>query len=673
MQGWHSTAGWRLFIGLWLLATGIGLAQANSKVAKPPTQLPTQAFSQLPQVSDIRLSPDGERIAFIQNMAEGDDGISVLQVYDFATQTPHYLLRSDGEKVKINWFHWVNSQQVAVSALYEVKQRGVRYYKTRMYIIDYAQGGANLRPVVNVDRMLERRRAAQSPQYLDKVVDWLKDDPQHILMAIDNDVAHMPSVYKVNVNNFRLQRIERGKRHIRHWMTDQQARLRLGIAQNYDNGERRVFIRANEEADWQELFAYNALTDKAISPKGFGLNPNILYYTAYQGDLKALFKMDLTNRTSKLVFADPNYDVDGGLIYSPETGEAIGVHHATASGGKHFWTPRWARLQTSLDKAMPDFNNTLVSFSQDETHYILYSKSDGLPPYYSLGNTQTNKLTVLFNSYPHLAGLTLPTHQPITYTARDGLTIEGYLTLPVHGEPPYPTIIHPHGGPGARDFDGFDIWLAYFTHRGYAVLRPNFRGSTGYGWEFAQARMQGWGLQMQDDVTDATHWLVKQGLADPDKLCIVGGSYGGYAALMATVKTPNLFRCAVSINGVSDLPALVRENRRFLNYEFVKQQLGEDSDDMEARSPYYHADKITTPVLLVHGEEDRSVPVKQSRRMAEALEDEEHPAFRYVELEAGDHYLSLQRNRHRTFAEMDQFLSRYLGRHSATPAVTASE
>ncbi len=628
-----------------------------SETYQPP---PVTDFSALPKIQKVRLSPDGGRIAYTHNVTIKGEALAILQVYDFDKRKTAYLLRSDNEKVKINWYRWVNNHQLAISALYEEKQRQARFYKTRMYIMDYTKPDEKPRMVIDVERLRRSGRIKVYPQYVDSVIDWMDDDPEHIMMQVDTDMPAQPSVYKVNVNDYSRTRITRGKREVRQWMTDQQSTLRLGIAVDYDNGDTRVLIRDNEDSDWKTLFSYNKMNEKGFYPKGFGLDPNILYYAAYNGDYLALYKMQLDTRESELVYADENYDVDGSLIYSPKTGEAIGITHTQADNGEYYWQPRWASLQTMLDEALPEFTNTILSFSADETHYILHSETQGEPPYLSLGNTQTQKIDGLFNLYPQLVGLNIPENKQITYKARDGLEIEAYLTLPNRGKPPYPTIIHPHGGPGARDVDGFNYWIAYFTSRGYAVLRPNFRGSTGYGYEFANAQMKSWGLQMQDDITDATQWMIENGHADNEKICIVGGSYGGYAALMATVKTPDLFACAVSVNGVSDLTYLERNSRYFLNHAFVQNQIGDDREDLKARSPLYHAKKIKTPVLLVHGEEDRSVYVTHSRRMAEALKDNEHPAFKYVELEAGDHYLSIQRNRHRFFAEMDTFLNRYL-------------
>jgi dipeptidyl aminopeptidase/acylaminoacyl peptidase len=229
------------------------------------------------------------------------------------------------------------------------------------------------------------------------------------------------------------------------------------------------------------------------------------------------------------------------------------------------------------------------------------------------------------------------------------------MTLPKGVDKPIATILHPHGGPGAREMDGFDYWTSFFSNQGYAVFRPNFRGSSGYGYKFAQSQMKGWGLTMQDDLTDATHWLIDEKIADPKRICIVGASYGGYAAAMAAVKTPDLFKCAISFAGVSDLKKLVNNSRRYTNSKFVKNQIGSDSDDLEARSPYFQAAKIKTPLLLLHGEDDRVVDVEQSRRFAEELEDLAKPVT-YIEYANGDHYLSIQRNRHQVFEVMGEFL-----------------
>lgn len=621
------------------------------------------AFSSLPTYWTPSLSPDGTKIAFVQNVEQGE-AFAMLATFDLEKGEKHYLLRSDNERVKINWYKWVNNERVVVSARYETRRGTTKVHDTRLLSIKFdGEGGAF--NMVEWERI--KRRAGNPnhiPQFQDDVIDWLPDDPDHVLIAIDAEVLGLPSVYKVNVNTGGVSRIMRGKKRIRDWLTDQQSNVRIGVSLNYDSGEREVFLK--EEDGWRTLFAYNAMTEKGEYPVGFAKDPNILYFKGYKGDYRALYTLNLKTNERTEVYADEGYDVNGSLIYSPVTRDAIGVRH----DGRFYWDERYVALQNGIDQGLPDYNNTLISFSDDEQTYIVYSESDVLPGVYLLGNRKEGTLNVLFEQYSKIDSTKLSEHKLIEYEARDGIKIEAYLTLP-KGDGPFPTIIHPHGGPGARDFSGFDYWTAYFTSKGYAVLRPNFRGSRGYGYSFAQSQMKGWGLAMQDDITDAAGWMVEKGYAEQDNMCIVGASYGGYAALMATVKTPELFQCAVSFAGVSSLKHVIIHSRRFLNNEFVKNQIGDDYDDLEARSPYYNAKGIKTPILLVHGEEDRIVPPLHSRYMADELEDYDK-VFKYVELENGDHSLSIQRNRHLFFKEMDAFLNQYLKPSKNGEAVTAS-
>ncbi len=638
-----------LFIALLAAMFSVPSYSANQV---PESALDYRAFSALPAFVKPRLSPDGTKIVYVRNVIEPEE-MSLLMTYDLVSGESFYLLSSDNEKVKINWFRWVNDKRLVVSARYESRRGTTKVYDTRLFAMDYDHQEGKALNLINW-RRLSRLASNMNhvPQIQDEVIDWLPDDPDHILMAIDVEVAALPSVFKVNVNTARATRIEKGKKQIRHWITDQQSNVRVGVSLNYDTGERQVLLKDND--DWRVLAEYNAMTEQGFYPVGFGLDPNLLYYKAYKGDYLALYTLDLTTDERTEVFYDEGYDVNGSLIYSSLTRDVIGIRHH----GRHYWDKGFEAFQKGLEQALPDTYNSIVSFSRDEQSYIVYSESDVMPGGYYIGNRKDGSLYFMFDQYPGIQPDTLVPHRLITYKARDGMEIQGYLSLP-NGKGPFPTIIHPHGGPGARDYDGFDYWTSYFTSKGYAVLRPNFRGSSGYGYSFAQSRIQSWGLQMQDDITDAAHWMVEQGYSEENNMCIVGASYGGYAALMATVKTPDLFNCAVSFAGVSSLKHLVQHSRRFLNTEFVQHQIGDESRDLKARSPYYNVEGIKTPILLIHGEEDRVVRVRQSRIMEDELDDEDK-VFTYVELESGDHYLSIQRNRHRMFAEMDAFLEKYL-------------
>ncbi|MGO4892223.1 alpha/beta hydrolase family protein [Flavobacterium sp. W21_SRS_FM6] len=615
-------------------------------------ELPLSSFSQLPSVSGLDLSPNGSQIAFIENIQNPE--ISLLTTLNLETGDKKRLVKSDNEDVKINWFQWANEKTIIVSIGYASKTRSVAFKETRLLAIDVDEKDIKPRNLIRANSKSEH-----VSQFQDEVVSFLPGDPDHILVAIDLDIPNLPSVYKLNIYSRRKTRIERGKMDVIDWTADRQGNLRLGKALDYKTGEASFRIKIGDDQTWHKMFEYNALEEPGIRPLGFANDPNILYYKAYNDDKLALYKIDLTTKLSTLVFADPDYDFDGSLIYSRKSNDVIGIRHSNSDGGRIYWDENYDKFQKAINAAMPDTSNYLVDFSDDENIYTIYSENDFTPGAYFIGDRKERTIHLAFEQYPSLPIDKLSEHNLVTYATRDGTKIEGYLTLPKNTEGPIATILHPHGGPGAREYDGFDYWTSYFADRGYAVFRPNFRGSTGYGRQFAESQMQAWGLTMQDDLTDAANWLVEQKIADPTKMCIVGASYGGYAAIMAAIKTPDLFQCAVSFAGVMDLDMLVSKSRYFLNKKFIRKQIGEDEDDLEARSPYYHADKIKIPILLMHGEDDRVVDVRQSREMAEELEDLD-ANVKYVELKSGDHYLSIQRNRHRVFAEMDTFLKKYL-------------
>lgn len=650
---------------LLLLSLSLGAAYANSAAKEDNTSseiatMPSLAdFSRIPAHQSVSISPTGKQLVYIQNYPAPNNA-GLLTTYDLTTGVFKRILYSDNVKTKIKWVNWANDDILLVSAIFEVKEGSTLYYQTRMFSVDTRQEEIELRRILRVNSGTRFGAGQHVSQFQDSVVDFMPNDPDHILMEVDLDVPYQPSVYKINVRTMKKKRIEKGKKRIRGWLSDQQNVARIGTAQNYDTGEIIIYERKGEDEDYRELFSYMAFDDKPIRAVGFALDPNILYFTKYKGDKRALYKMDLTSLNTELVLAHKNYDVSGRLIYSKQSNDVIGVHDTHSPFGRYYFDESDYKLLKGLDKVFPDTNNFIVDTTNNGQQYIVYREADGIPGSYYLGNRDAQTIIHLFSDYPELENIDLPQHQSIRYTTRDGIKIQAYLTLPLSGQAPYPTIMHPHGGPGARDYDGFDPWVAYMVNRGYAVIRPNFRGSTGFGYEFAQAQMGRWGLEMQDDLADAAHYLVEQGIADKSKFCIFGASYGGYAALMAAVKTPDLFTCAVSFAGVSDLVDKARHSRKFLGGELSSErQFGDDTDDLEARSPLYSVGKIKIPILLMHGKQDRSVPVAQSRDMAEELEDASKD-FEYIEFETGDHHLSIQENRTLFFEELDRFLTQHL-------------
>nr|WP_136252045.1 S9 family peptidase [Ningiella ruwaisensis] len=645
-----------LLIIIALLCAHHGLASEDVQNAP----LEPLAFSRLPAFADPELSYSGKFLAFTQNLIEPEP-LTLLTVANLSDGKSQMVLTSDNKKVKLNWYEWANDEVLLISAAYEDNVKGTRFYQTRLFSIDLSEEDPQLKQLVK-----PRRDAGvqvfgtYTSQYQDRVLDFMPEDPEHVIIAVDLDVPHMPSVYKLNVRTGRTSRIEKGKLSIRRWVLDRQHNLRIGISYNYNTGESRIYHRKTNDDDFEKLIEYQTYEQPSMQILGFDADPNIMYYKAYQDDKLSLFSMDLTTKESTLLLRHDDYDVSGGLIYSRKLKDVIGVYDAHSPNGRYYFDDYLMPFHDALNKIFPTSFNRILSFNKDESVYVLHTQADNLPDDFFIGNRNENTLDFLFSAYPEMEGTKLSHHKIVKYKARDGLEIEGYLTLPLTGEAPYPTVILPHGGPNARDYSGFNTWVAFMSNQGYAVFRPNFRGSKGYGYEFAKAQMRAWGLEMQDDITDATNWLVEEGIANAEKLCIVGGSYGGYAAAMATVKTPDLFKCAVAFAGVFDLKLLAKQQGWFLGGDLQSdKQFGDDADDLEARSPLYGVSKIKTPLLIMHGTEDVSVNIKQSREFVDALQDK-NKAVKYIEFEYGDHYLSMQENRHQFFSELQQFLAAHL-------------
>ncbi|MEW6983802.1 alpha/beta hydrolase family protein [Colwelliaceae bacterium 6471] len=612
--------------------------------------LPVEAFGNLPQASQVKLSPDGKQMAFIRNI----NGFTVLGVTNLEKAKTKYIIKTDNQKFKISWYLWANNELILISADYPVQRNSVKFTETRLLKIK-ADGSDVASPT-----MIPKKRE-RIPQFQNNIIDMLPDDPNHILMALDLQIPNTPSVYKIDLASSRIRElVYRGKSDIYNWMTDRQHRLRLGFGRDDTKIFYRLFDMATQE--WRNIWEYEIFDAPDITPLGFGLDPNDLYIRANHDGRYAIFKVDLRKKELPrvLIYADKNYDVEGALIYSKKTNDVIGVYHGEADDSKIFFEPSYAAFQKALNLAIPDAYNNISSMSADERKYILFSSSPKVPGAYYLGDRDNGGLQFVLEHYPMLYNQKLSGKDKISYKARDGLEIEGYVSLPYAGvAKTNAAIIIPHGGPMARNYGGFDWFSEFFASRGYTVLQPNFRGSSGYGFKFQMASIQQWGGAMQDDLEDAAHWLVDNYEIDKSKVCIVGASYGGYAALLAAVKQQKTFRCAASFAGVSDLEYIVRKARKFTNYKVVQKQIGSDSDKLEEYSPINFAEEINIPVMLIHGDKDRVVDVEHSRKMYEELLDHDKKA-EYIELENGNHYLEIENNRVKTLTSFARFLDKNL-------------
>jgi len=640
------------FLAFELLAVFNAGAHANAD--DQTERLPVEAFARLPTLTDLALSPSGRQIAYIANVPGG----ALFVIRDLETNQDSGITKSDNTKYIFRWVEWLSEEHLVVSVMYPDRRGAVATGETRLMLVNAKK--KKLKPVIKQDSLY--RRGQHFSQFHDRIISFLPNQPNEFLLALDLEQPTYPGVYKINAENGQRSTVQRSRKPIRSWIADRQGRVRAGAGFDADKSLRSAWVRDIEDDSLKKMWEYKVFEAPSIKILGFGLDPNKLYISAQHQGRRAIFSIDTNSQdyTRTLVVSDPDYDIDGALIYSPKTNDVVGVSHANARSGVLYFDDEYSQFQQSVDKALPTTSNTIFDFSADEISYLVSSSNASDPRTYLAGNRLKGTLSPFAHDYPLLEGQPLSTKKRAVYTARDGKKIEAFLSLPPEGSAKnLPTILFPHGGPMSRSHGGFDYWTQFFTHRGYAVLQPNFRGSAGQGHEFQMEALQAYGLSMQDDLEDGARWLIQQGTTDRKRMCIVGASYGGYAALMGAIKTPELFSCAISFAGISNLLDIRARARHFVNKNIVREQIGKETKVLKQTSPELLANAIKIPVLLAHGKSDRIVPVEQSRSMAKALKKAKVPHI-YLELDEGSHYLSLEKNRIAFFTAMEKFLAQHL-------------
>lgn len=644
-----------------LLALGVAtLATRPASAGPAPPGLDAAAFGHLPYQRGPEVSPDGRYAAAMVLRKSGRYGVVIYDLDAIGTKAPTVVDTADDQDV--NWLHWKRGNRLLVSVRFPSRRWGVATVETRLFSLNADGSGLKL--------LVRPKNEHDVLQIADDVQDFLPADPERILMSWNLDDPRRPRLYRVNVLTDRHEQLEPGSASIQLWHADGQGRVRLAEGRNVTEGDSpwQVLRRADEKAPWSLLW------DSSTAKHGFDVlgfdpaDPEVLdVLSDHEGETLGLYSYRLGDGSfSAARFRHPDVDVDS-VIRSPADGRIQGVIYVTDYTRVEWFDPGMAALDREIRAALPGWQVAIASRSDDNRRVMVRADATDHSGRYYLYEPATRKLRYFAYEHGELDKFDLARMAPVSYKARDGLQIPGYLTLPsgVRNPPekPLPTVIMPHGGPEARDYAEFQPDVQMLANRGYAVLQMNFRGSAGYGAEFQMAGRREWGEAMQDDITDGTRWLIESGIADPARICIVGGSYGGYAALMGPIREPGLYRCAVSLNGVSDLVDFINSRRFYVGARdgWVR-RIGEtwaDREKLTRNSPARRAADIGVPVLLVHGDKDRTVPPEQSRQMASALKGAGKD-YRYVELEGDDHYLSRDVTRVQYFQELDTFLARHL-------------
>ncbi len=496
-----------------------------------------------------------------------------------------------------------------------------------------------------------------------RFVDDLEDDPEYVLGALNKRDPRIHDVYKINVNTGEMKMVAENPGNIMGWQTDNQGRIR--VATTTDGVNQSLLYRASEDEPFEMVVTTNF--KETLAPLFFTWDDELLYVASNIGrDKTAIFTYDPASGEHKdLIFEHDEVDVQN-LMRSRHRKKITGAAYFTDKRGYHFFDDERRELQERLERELTGAEVAVASMSRDERKLLVRTFSDKTRGSYYYLDRDTDKLEKLVDVAPWLDERVMADQKPVKYTSRDGLTINGYLTLPkgLKAEN-LPVVVNPHGGPWARDYWGFNPEIQFMANRGYAVLQMNFRGSTGYGKEFWSKSFKQWGGTMQDDITDGVKWLIDEGIADPDRVGIYGGSYGGYATLAGVTFTPDLYACGVDYVGVSNIFTWMEAFPPYWEpfREMVKEMVGDpeaDPDFIRSISPLFHVDKIEVPMLVAQGANDPRVKKEESDQIVEALRARGIEVD-YIVKENEGHGFANEENRFEFYGAMETFLGKHLG------------
>jgi len=638
-----------LSIGLVACALGVALllpAPAHAATAqKIPKAYPVRDFFANPEKAYFRLSADGKTLGFMQPVSV-DGAPRRLNVFVQPLQgskpvgEPKRLTAETARDISI--YSWKGSDRI-------------------LYVKDF--GGDENFHVVSVDVATGKvTDLTPGEKVRAELLDELPDDPHHILVTHNRRDPTVADVVRIDLRTGAETMVAQSDGSIVAWGTDHAGRVRL--AYRTDGLNSVVLYRADERAEFKPIITTDYKSE--VEVPAFTADNKRLYAISNRGrDKKALVTIDPARPdVETVVFGHPEVDL-GGVTWSRVKKKLTEASYVTARLERRFFDPTTERLYQRIAVKAPGMEINLQSRTRAEDKFIVAASSDRTPGGRYIYDAKADTLTLLGEINPKIPAADMAPTQPIRYTSRDGLTINGYLTLPVGREPKQlPCVVNPHGGPWARDIWGYNPEVQFLANRGYCVLQMNFRGSTGYGRTFWEASFGQWGLKMQDDITDGVQWLVSQGIADPKRVGIYGASYGGYATLAGVTFTPDLYAAAVNYVGVSNLFTFMNTIPPYWKPLLPKLQdmVGHPERDKERltrTSPALNAEKIKTPLMVVQGARDPRVNKAESDQMVEALK-KRGVDVPYMVKDNEGHGFRNEENQYEFYGAMEQFLGKHL-------------
>ena len=499
-----------------------------------------------------------------------------------------------------------------------------------------------------------------------EIIDDLPEFPDLVIIGMNKRNPQVFDPYRLNLKTGEMEMLAENPGNIQQWIFDHEGKLRAATA-IVDGINSQILYRETEKDEFKPVLTTSF--KETMSPLFFTFdNQNVYAISNLNRDKTAAVIFDIRNgKEIEVLYENQEYDVDN-IYYSKKRKVITTANYYSDKRNRHFFDEDTRLVFERLQKELGQYELGISAVTDEEDRMIVRTYSDKSLGAYYIFDRGSDKITKIADISPWLDEKEMADMLPVTYQSRDGLTIHGYLTLPkgytMETAKKLPVIINPHGGPWARDNWGFNPEIQFLANRGYAVFQMNFRGSTGYGKSFWEASFKKWGLEMQNDITDGTKWLVEKGIADPERLVIYGASYGGYATLMGIVKEPELYAAAVDYVGVSNLFTFMKtippywEPYLQMMYEMVGNPVS-DSVQWVATSPALNVEKIKTPLFIAQGANDPRVKKDESDQVVKALKDR-GIKVEYMVKDNEGHGFYNQENRFDFYRAMEKFLGENL-------------
>lgn len=656
--------GIRRLVAVAVLACAMGPAVAAA--------VDVAAYVKRDQFEEIKISPDGDFYAATVPMEDR----TVLVVLN-RTDNEIVTTFNTGRNTEVADFVWVNARQLIVSTAEKFGLMDQPRLTGELYRVD-SSGRADML----VGQRLNHQQTGTNikTKKVEAVAAFLTDDlpgdeRNVVISVIPFNADPFTRAERMDVNSGRRAPIARAPVRNARFVTDNSGVVRFALGSGVDNVN-KLYYRSGEGAEWQ-LLNDEGVTGRIEAALGFSVDNAVAYLQVEHPEgPDSIVAMDAGSLARTELLRDDSVD-PYRVIRRPGTAVPVGVMYLDGRPRSAFFddaSPE-ARLQRSLEAAFPDDFPVVTSSTSDGRLALVHTWSDRNPGDFFVFDTQAKTADLLISSRNWFDPTRMAPARPVSFKARDGLVIHGFLTVPAAGGRNLPTVVMPHGGPfGIFDRWAFDTDTQLLAAAGYAVLRVNFRGSGNYGRAFRQAGARQWGGRMQDDITDATRWAIAEGHADPKRICLFGASYGGYASLMGVAREPDLYRCAAGYVGVYDLPMMHSRGdvpQRASGENYLKEWIG-PSTELAGVSPNRIAGQIKVPVFLAAGGEDERAPIEHSRLMERALIAAGVPVETLYYPREG-HGFYVEANRVAFYTQLLAFLNRHIGGSAAAPAVASAD